>query len=468
MACFKLPDVSIIVYILIAIFAISSWVDIVGLWVELPLMVNKLPERWNLPSYMALVIQLANIGPALYSFISKVSSLKKNSSNNETSSKDIVLSLLIILTEIVSMFLMSFFWDSTIIVGGESRSIPMLLLLSICGICSCLSSVVFLPYMARYSVHYLSAYYLGNGLSGLIPGLTGLAQGLGGEPKCVNMTEPINESCTEITCPTKFRLVPEYPPPKFSVQVYLIFICCLLVTSLVSFYCLNYTKLRSFQIVRVHPSKTGKVYTIEEANEQPDQDQLKEIQSNKELLERESEIPTMGRFSCKLIFYLTMVALLNAATNGLIPSIQSYTCLPYGNVVYSLAVRLSSVVGALSSLSTMFLPRPNEKVIAGLTSLGLCIVSFHFVLALQSPTPLLQHSIFGSILVVTTCLVMSACFSFVRVSVASVLHSFGGRRALLWCGGITQVGSFFGAMLGFILVNWTKLFTSIKPCQGLT
>ena len=34
-----------------------------GAWVELPILVNVLPEGWSLASYMSVVIQLANIIP---------------------------------------------------------------------------------------------------------------------------------------------------------------------------------------------------------------------------------------------------------------------------------------------------------------------------------------------------------------------------------------------------------------------
>lgn len=42
-----------IVYVLVIIFAMASWIDINGVWVELPLLVPRLPEGWGLPSYMA-------------------------------------------------------------------------------------------------------------------------------------------------------------------------------------------------------------------------------------------------------------------------------------------------------------------------------------------------------------------------------------------------------------------------------
>ncbi len=44
--------------VLLGIFGISSWVAINGLWMELPLLVNVLPEGWNLPAYLSIIIQV--------------------------------------------------------------------------------------------------------------------------------------------------------------------------------------------------------------------------------------------------------------------------------------------------------------------------------------------------------------------------------------------------------------------------
>jgi len=53
---------------------------------------------------------------------------------------------------------------------------------------------------------------------------------------------------------------------------------------------------------------------------------------------------------------------------------------------------------------------------------------------------------------------MAFCFSFVRVSVSSVLRREGGRKHLLYCGAVTQLGSFCGALVAFILVNVVEVF----------
>lgn len=45
---------------------ISSWIEINGLWTQTPILTTQLPEKWNLPSYVVLITQIANIGPILY------------------------------------------------------------------------------------------------------------------------------------------------------------------------------------------------------------------------------------------------------------------------------------------------------------------------------------------------------------------------------------------------------------------
>ena len=54
----KIGDTDVVVALLVVLFGISSWVDINGLWVELPILTQELPEGWDLPSYMAVIIQV--------------------------------------------------------------------------------------------------------------------------------------------------------------------------------------------------------------------------------------------------------------------------------------------------------------------------------------------------------------------------------------------------------------------------
>jgi len=66
---------------------------------------------------------------------------------------------------------------------------------------------------------------------------------------------------------------------------------------------------------------------------------------------------------------------------------------------------------------------------------------------------------------IVTAVIMDAAFAFVRVSVAFLLHEGGGRHKLLWCGGITQAGSFCGAVVAFVLVSCLQVFKSQSVCS---
>jgi len=67
---------------------------------------------------------------------------------------------------------------------------------------------------------------------------------------------------------------------------------------------------------------------------------------------------------------------------------------------------------------------------------------------------------------IVSAVIMDALFAFVRVSVAVILHEGGGRHKLLWCGGVTQAGSFAGALIAFLLVSFFGVFHSGDVCSS--
>lgn len=52
-----------IVHILVLLFGSGAWIAINGVFVELPVMVPQLPEGWNLPSLLTILVQVGNIAP---------------------------------------------------------------------------------------------------------------------------------------------------------------------------------------------------------------------------------------------------------------------------------------------------------------------------------------------------------------------------------------------------------------------
>jgi len=114
--CDQLKMVNGPVYIAVMLFVMSTWIAVVGIWVEMPLLVSGLPEAWDLPSYLSIIIQCANIGPATYAIWDKMR--QRNQLRNEDQQEqrhsyiyaEVAVSLIIILTAIVSMLMLSLFW----------------------------------------------------------------------------------------------------------------------------------------------------------------------------------------------------------------------------------------------------------------------------------------------------------------------------------------------------------------------
>ena len=124
-------QLSLPVYVCVMFFGISSWIDINGIFVELPLMVNELPEGWDLPSYITLIIQvrhdvtqrfylliyntlpwsvlkIANVGPIAYLIAIKLF---------PTRVKEWPVIYLIMSVGATSCLLLVFFWDYTTYFG---------------------------------------------------------------------------------------------------------------------------------------------------------------------------------------------------------------------------------------------------------------------------------------------------------------------------------------------------------------
>merc|ERR1719334_1407977 len=67
---------------------------------------------------------------------------------------------------------------------------------------------------------------------------------------------------------------------------------------------------------------------------------------------------------------LTIQCVVCFLSNGALPSIQSYSCLPYGNTVYHLAVTLNAMANPMMAFLAFFLPCSRKSVVYILTALS--------------------------------------------------------------------------------------------------
>ena len=393
--CGQLRMVSAPVYISVMLFAVSTWIAIVGIWVEMPLLVHALPESWNLPSYLVIIIQCANLGPATYTIWDKLQRRNRETQQelriqSEQDSRrphcdaEVGMTLIIILIAATAMLLLSLFWNQTTTISSVHRSVALLTLVSFAALSCCTSSVVFLPYMAHFPSIYISAYYFGQGLCGLIPGILGLSQSAGQETQCRNKTGINNTGMMNL-----FDIQPSYTvyysPPRFSVSAFFVLIAILLCISAVAFCCLNFVFLRRTAVMEMG---------LLERRENPDSDTT---QHDNVVIQ---PVPCMSQQQRFLSLFVT-IGIVSSLWNGILPATQTYTCLPYGNAVYRWSVCLSWVVSPLATLPNMFAPTSSVLLIVGLGTVAVVLSAFHIVLAVQSPHPVMQGSITGQVVVVS-------------------------------------------------------------------
>jgi riboflavin transporter 2 len=168
-----------LLHLLVCVFGMGSWVAINGLWVELPLLVAELPEGWYLPSYLTVVIQLANIGPLLVTLLHRF---------RPGCLSEVPVIFFILAVGTIACVLFAFLWNVTSWVMGSQHSIAFIILTFFLALVDCTSSVTFLPFMSRLPTYYLTTFFVGEGFSGLLPALVALIQG-SGITTCVNVTD---------------------------------------------------------------------------------------------------------------------------------------------------------------------------------------------------------------------------------------------------------------------------------------
>ncbi|XP_063344226.1 solute carrier family 52, riboflavin transporter, member 3-B [Pelmatolapia mariae] len=444
---------SLLTHVLACLFGMGSWVAINGMWVELPLIVNDIPERWLLPSYLTVLIQMANIGPL---FITLMHRFRPGVLDERPVIYGIVG------LGIVATFLLAFLWKHTVTFGSSLHSVPLLTLSFLLSVVDCTSSVTFLPFMMRLRPQYLTTYFAGEGLSGLVPAVVALIQGVG-VVHCENATLSNNSNITD-----NGMLKAIYQPAKFSAQVFFIFLSVMMVVCLVAFLLLNHHPAVA------HERKSERYFSGELDREKKEQGlslnaqtpEQKPMISPSEAGKREPK-SSFGRGTYSIfevVFIFVVLAWVNALTNAVLPSVQSYSCMPYGNKAYHLAATMGAVANPVACFIAMFIPIRSLVFMGVLTIFGTGFGAYIMGMAVLSPCPLLVHSTSGTVVIVLAWILFVLTLSYVKVIIGVILRD-EGHSALVWCGAVVQLGSMLGALTMFPLVGFYQLFESGDACN---
>lgn len=458
-----------VIDVLAILFGIGAWVAVNGIWVELPVLVSKLPEGWSLPSYLSVITQIANVGPIAYGVLHRLWPRYVH----ETSATVSMMSV-----GVVACLLLALFWQRTVVFAGASHSVSLFALVFFVSLVDCTSSVVFLPFMATFRDIYLLSYFIGEGLSGFLPSLVALAQGVGGNAECVNVSF-VNVTDNE----TEYRIDQVSSEPNFSADIFFYFLCAMMVVSYAAFLLLRFLPMAVEEHAPPSPSttldhsqssttdsqdsgmnETTSIYDSGDSAASYGTDC--HVRPSSDWTKRKDDVCLCApqRRQLWTHFYLLFIqAWVSFYQNGVLLSIQSYSCLPYGNVAYHLTVTLSNIANPLASFVAFFLPVHKTWIITVETVLATLFGTYILVLAVLSPYPPLMDTTAGTALVVLAWILFSGLVSHVKASLGTIFRE-EGSRALFWCGAITQVGSAIGAILMFLLVDVYYLFKSYDPC----
>lgn len=418
-------SVSPLVGLIVCFFGTGSWVTINGLFVELPILVQHSPEGWNLPSYLIVIIQLGNIGPLLYTIGNKFA---------PSIVKETVVTHVIIIIAAISCLLLGLIWKDTTIIGGNHHSTALLSLVFFLALMSCTSSVTFIPFMGHFKPGYIVAFFVGQGLSGLLPSMVALIQGVGASSiKCPstvgkpiaegsNSTFASNSSVTAVRNSNSTQpLSRKMDQPLFSADLFFFFIFGIIVLCEVCFILLNYhPKAKSAQVLQKQGDKTRRQVKDEqkslenyrmcsEPNELQelelaavDKDSQSSLVSDTVYTETVEDTNNSPTLSMRLMLVVLLIQVyLNAVFNGVIPSVLSYACLPYGEKTYHLALTLSAIANPVASFLFYIVVLNSVKLMVFWTVVYSILCSYVVVIGAESPCPILHDNASGSFLIVS-------------------------------------------------------------------
>ena len=386
-------NISVITYALVVVFGTGSWIAVNGLWVELPIIVQEIPESWSLPSYLTVIIQMANIAPLAFTLGNKF---------YPRVVREVPVIYISLFIGTAACVLLAFFWKETTFIAGAERSTALLVLCFFLSMVDCSSSVTFLPYMATFRELYMSPYFGGEGLSGLLPSLVALGQGVGGgtHTSCVNPTlAPMNT--TNGTSSANITTAGSWGPgPKVPAEVFFWFLTGMMVSCGLAFLGLNYLPVTKRQQVNKNFEDTGqRSQSCEQAMELvSDEDRQDNAGQNSQ---GKDDRVVENLSTSRIVFLLVILALVSGLSNGVIPAIQSFACIPYSYYIYHLTLTLSNIANPVTCFVFPFIRTKSTVVIAVLTCVYFGMCTYILVIASQSPNVLLRCEDSGAALIVS-------------------------------------------------------------------
>lgn len=291
---------------------------------------------WSLPSYLSVLVALGNLGLLLVTLWRRLAGGK-----GERIPIQVVQGL-----SVVGTALLALLWNHVAPVAGQSHSVAFLTLTFVLSLACCASNVTFLPFLSHLPPPFLRSFFLGQGLSALLPCVLALVQGVG-------RLECLPVLANDTTGPP-IQLSPINFPERFSATTFFWVMTALLGTSAAAFQGLLLLLPSSSSVPTVDAGlQIGTPGTEEEEEEEEEVSPLQEPPGQVADTAPSPDPKAHQLFSSRSASLLGLLAVTNALTNGVLPAVQSFSCLPYGRLAYHLAVVLGSSSNPLACFLAM-------------------------------------------------------------------------------------------------------------------
>ncbi|EUB57919.1 hypothetical protein EGR_07189 [Echinococcus granulosus] len=296
-------------------------------------------------------IALANIGPLVYVLLTRIChTFGRGQSNNGCmrliQPPERLANYTILIVGLVASLLLMYFWNAVVVMPGlpanavyggtatpealYGHSLGLFMLTFALGMIDCMSSVTFLAYLANMPAVYAGALLFGETASGLLPSLYALGQGVTTEPICL---PSISQNGT-----TEYH--PVYSPPNFGVATFMGLVAGTTGLSLLA-----------FALLDCLPAALGRSVTLayQRHHAVPTVPITDSTDLSKSSVGSEVQSGVVGATGLFWICFLLM-GYTSCMTNGLLPSLQSFSTAAYSTHTFHLAVTLSGLTAPLVAL----------------------------------------------------------------------------------------------------------------------
>lgn len=352
---------NIFVDVLIILFGIGSWIGVSSTYLQLPIIVRTAPEGWSLASYIAVIVQAGNIALVLYVLYQKYAPVKAN---------DGYLIYVFYVIGCGAAVGMAYLYQETHDIGGEPHSVYLIFFTFLFAMVGCISSVLFMPYIGRFRDIYMTTYMIGQGLNGFLSSILTLVQGIGGATECIASNSTVG--------PSFIKYIPE---PRFAPKIFFLIIFGIILISGVAFVLLHTLKSCKKEYV-AGQILCGNEYVY---------DKTDKAEINNEYVP--DDVRNLSDYNYK--FLMMTEAVICVIGNGILPSLMTFSCIPYGNSTYHWANSLNSIAMPSACVGAVFIPHTSIKA-AKVMLFGILMVAAYLIwTALLSPSPPFVGTDFG-------------------------------------------------------------------------